>query len=1854
MARLNLSLLGPFVASVDGRPISNFRTKATQALLIYLACQPDQAHRRDHLMTLLTPGLPKKSAQANLRQTLYQLRQVLSATAVTDNGDPVPFLLSDWQTIQINPEAACEVDVLTFESALQAGESRWDAAVELYRGDFLVDFYLPDNNAFEEWAEAKRQAYRHQALETLERLTAVAIRRTAYTEARAYAERQIEIDNLRENAYRQLMKILALNGQRAEALALYETCQRLFTEELGMAPTTRTTEIAEQIRAGDLSFATRPTQDVRGFELKEKIGEGAYGAIYRAIQAAVDREVAVKVIRRQYADDPAFIRRFESEAQTIARLEHPHIVPLYDYWRDPEGAFLVMRLLRGGNLLSALESGPWAVASVMTMLDQIASALAAAHRQGVIHRDIKPANILFDEAGNAYLSDFGIAKQLTGDLQLTAAGGILGTPDYISPEQLRDEPVGPTADLYSLGAVLYETLTGKRPFPDIPLAMLLQKQMEKPIPPVSASRPDLPPQIDSVIQRATAKQPADRYSDALALAQAFRQAARGQDVIQPVVVETAVPVDIEIVNPYKGLRAFQEADAADFYGRETLIEQLVTRLAESRFLAVVGPSGSGKSSAVKAGLIPALRQKALPGSDKWFVAEMTPGSHPLEELELALLPIAVDPPPSLLEPLQKDERGLLRIIRRILPDEDRAQLLLVIDQFEELFTLVDEDVHRRYFLDSLLTALNAPRSSLRVVVTLRADFYDRPLQYQPIGELFKQHTEVILPLTQDELTWAIQEPARRVGVGIEEGVVAAMTTDIADQPGALPLLQYALTELFEERQDHTMTLAAYRAIGGVSGALARRAEELYANLDKTKQEDIRQLFLRLVTLGEGMEDTRRRVRLSELSALKVDDSNSSKTFRNLDEVKNLYGRHRILTFDRDPTTREPTIEVAHEALLREWPRLRRWLDESRDDIRMQRRLAAAAAEWEQSNHDEGFLLQGSRLDMFSGWRANSHMALTSTETTFLNFSLVAQQQRQAAEEARQKRELEAAQKLAQEQSDRAAEQAHSASRLRWLATGLAVILLLAIGAAWLAAVRGQEAQTNANLAATSEAAAVDEAKQRATAQVVADEERDMAVRAEATAVAAGIRADEQREAAMVAEAIAIQERQAAEMQAQLAFSRELAAAALNSLSEDQERAVLLAIQALAQAHTQEAEDALHRTAQELRLLYTLDAPGKSPFVALSPDGRLLITSGANGATVWDAAAGTIIYELNVGHYINRAAFSPDGTLLILPYENTSEENPEGYLEPSAVSIIDAETGEERLTFLAHDAWVQDVSFSPDGSLFATASGDGTVKVWDLAATLTTGEGREQLNITGETFFWIVYFSPDGTRLATVNDDGVIQIWDAATGEELLRINAETYSLAFSPDGTRLVSGSWTGMLNVYDAFSGERLSSILAHDNMVMYIMFSADGTRVASTGDDTTVKVWAFAEDVLSPLLTLAGHKGKTTTAEFSPDGERLFSGSSESAGGDITVRIWDISPAGSVEPIFYPHKDTVNGLTFNPDGDRLVTAGADGSAIIWDVASGQARHTLSGHDWVWRVVYSPDGSLLATAGRDATAKLWDAVSGQELSTLTDHFIQDETEFYRGVLGLAFSPDGGHLATAGGDGHVRIWNVAALRAGNLAIGEEMLSLNTQAEGEFGQFAMDVSFSPDGHWIAAVVNNWADDIGSYGNGNVKVWDATTGELLWNIGGEAEKTYLSITFSPDKERLAAGTLRGEATVWRLPDNPAGTPVELFSVQVGRAFVLKMHFSPDGTQLAIPHMDGMGIWDANTGEFLKSFPHPGSVMEVVYAHDGKRLATAGFDGFGRLFITDVDELIALARARLTRSLTDAECQRFLHVAACPERP
>ena len=341
--------------------------------------------------------------------------------------------------------------------------------------------------------------------------------------------------------------------------------------------------------------------------------------------------MAIKVILPERANRPAFIRRFEAEAQLVARLEHPYIVPLYDYWRDPQGAYLVMRYLRGGSLNQLLEPGPVSSERAAIILDQISAALHVAHRNKVVHRDIKPDNILLDEDENTYLSDFGIAKSLDVDSQ--SEPNAAGTLRYMSPEQIQGHKVSPQSDIYSLGILLYEMLAGEHPFKDSSVSDLIINHIRNPLPDIRDLLPKLPSEVNDVIRLATAKEAARRFADVREMTRAFRDTlTTGQISLAPVADDATTIASVELANPYKGLQAFQEADADDFYGREALTERLLDRLREahefSRFLAVVGPSGSGKSSVVKAGLIPALRRGDIPGSDTWYIVDMLPSDRP--------------------------------------------------------------------------------------------------------------------------------------------------------------------------------------------------------------------------------------------------------------------------------------------------------------------------------------------------------------------------------------------------------------------------------------------------------------------------------------------------------------------------------------------------------------------------------------------------------------------------------------------------------------------------------------------------------------------------------------------------------------------------------------------------------------------------------------------------------------------------------------------------------------------------------------------------------------------------------------------------------------------------------------------------------------------------------------------------------------------------------------------------------------------------------------------------------------------------------------------------------------------------
>jgi WD40 repeat protein/serine/threonine protein kinase/DNA-binding SARP family transcriptional activator len=1884
MEKLSLTLLGNFEAVLDQRPFTQFRTNKVQALLIYLVVEAPTVHQRDILIELLWPGLPQKSAQVNLRQILYQLKKVIPDYEEPGVETAVSPLITDRKSIQLHPHYPVSSDVTRLISLLKRSwqHSHSDLltcsdcrawlkeAVPLYQGTFLADFSLYDSNSYEAWAQVKRESLRRQTLDALDTLTHIYLTEQNFQQAEQAARRQLTIDNLRENAYRQLMRILASTGRRSEAIALYEECRQLLNDELGMSPAAKTTALSEQIKGGSLSLATPMRQGIRGYELGDKLGEGAFGSVYKAYQKGIGREVAIKIIHAKYANQPRFIRRFEAEAQIVARLESPHIVPLYDYWREADGAYLVMRWLRGGSLQAALEKELFDVETAVTLITQIAGALHTAHRHGIIHRDVKPANILLDEEGNAYLSDFGIARDSAANLQITQDHEIIGSPNYISPEQLLGEEVTPATDIYCLGLVLYKLLTGAKPYSTTSIVELIQKQINEPLPLIGPQRPDLPAMIDDIIQQATAKKAKDRFSDTLAFAEALHQAVLDGSAATSLPHITAVP-EAEIINPYKGLQAFQEQDAEQFYGRQTLIKQLLTRLdlknqvfdknlvSEHRFLAIVGPSGSGKSSVVKAGLIPALQKGALPGSKEWFIVEMTPGSYPLEELEAALLRVTVNPPPSLLEPLQKDERGLLRMLKRLLPQDRDAdhpsQLLLVIDQFEELFTLVNNEADRSRFLNNLFTALTDTNSRLWVIITLRADFYDRPLQLPQLGEWMRQRTELVLPLSVAELEQAITAPAAKMGISCEPGLVSAIITDVKEQPGALPLMQYALTELFERRNGRLLTLAAYEEIGGVTGALARRAEEIYQNLEEVSQETARQLFLRLITLGEGVEDTRRRVLQSELKSLSMNGNLPSVIGNQFSDNRlplTEYGKYRLLTFDHDPVTRGPTVEVAHEALLREWPRLRRWLEESREDVRRQRLLTEAVSQWQNANQDNSYLLHGGRLTAFAAWAETTTVALTENERDFLEISVKERNQRQVEEEARRQRELETAQKLAEEQTQRAEEQTEAAQSLRqralFLTAASVMAVILAVAAfgfarsstnnANLAITREAEALANLDLAATNEAEAITSANLAATREAEAEAERETALTAQQLAL-------DEANARATAEAIAVQERETAVNQANLATSRELALASQANLDRDPELSLLLAIEALATTYTKEAEEALHQAIQTSRVQQTLPDHGANvASIAYSPDQKLVATGSNDGiARIWDTATGEKLLTFNLAGLFPRTGggngtsfFMDENRLVTLSVAQEDELIVEFWDIAASLAADSGQLLRSVIVPFATDN-IGSSAISPDWTRLALGSKDGKVEVWDLE----TNQQMVSLSNLGDNFV-TVDFSPDSNQLLTLRfDNGTGTLWALTeNGAEAVVTGIDpggsaVAHAAFSPDGKRLLtSGPSPVEVVLWDleaslaTGTGQRLATFEGGEaGFVVSLAFSPDSQTVATTTQNGIVLVWNISGEQPEELYRLNGHAKFLLDIVFSPDGAQLAT-----ASGDGTARLWSVDPLGQGEVRTFQGVPFMYDLALSPDETLLAIGGLRGSAELRDATTGELLLTMDNDSesvfanfapGVYSVDFNPDGSRLAAAGADGIARIWDIASGEVLLSINAHDPEAVTGgVVYGVAEVRFSPDGTRFVTVGSDGLVRIWDAET--------GAELLTFLAEEGG-----LRSVIFSPDGTLLAT---------GSEKD-TVKLWDAETGEALLSMLGPPSRVS-GLAFNPDASLLATAAFGGVVKVWDVT-----TGIELYTLPSQNSTVSSIQFSPDGQYLVSGGGDAVRIWETLSGEAVLTLTEgPGW---LVYTADGKNLYFGEFfSGTISVFSLALNETITLAQSRVTRVLTEAECQRYLHLDACPE--
>ncbi|MBN2304118.1 MAG: protein kinase [Anaerolineae bacterium] len=1433
-------------------------------------------------------------------------------------------------------------------------------------------------------------------------------------------------------------------------------------------------------------------QVLKGYEIGERIGAGNFGAVYWACQTSVDREVAIKVILPNYANDPDFIRRFEAEAQLVARLEHPHIVPLFDYWREPDCAYLVMRLLPN-NLRAVLESrGSLPLHDTVQLVDQITSALALSHRQGVVHRDIKPDNILLDSNGNAYLTDFGLAKVIAGSRQ-DDEDSVTGSPAYMSPEQLTSEPLTPQSDMYALGVVIYEMLTGIHPFDDLTISELIARHLMTPLPSVTVHRPDLPEAVDYVIQKATAKNARERYPDMLVLARDFRQALLGEHI-----VTAPLATDSLIENPYKGLRAFEEADSADFFGRESLVDQLIASLSETdgftRFLAVVGPSGSGKSSLVKAGLIPALRDGVVPGSERWFVVNMLPGPDLLTELETALLSVARRPIDNLREQLAAHHRGLVSATERVLEDTD-GDVLLVIDQFEETFTAVHDEAQRAQFLALLHTAVTAPESRVRVIITLRADFYDRPLLYEDFGALVRARTCVVLPLTTAELEQAIVEPARRAGAQVEPNLIAAIVADVRKEPGALPLLQYALTEVFERRQGRVMTMEGYEAINRATGALARRAERVYEGLFPVQQDVAQQVFLRLVTLGEGSEDVRRRTRHAELVSIVPDQDV-------LQDVLDIFGRHRLLSFDHVPATREPTVEVAHEALIREWGRLRDWLNASREDMRQQRRLAGHVAAWRNADQDPSYLLRGVQLQQFEFWSAQTNLALTEHERDYMAASIDIREKQQAQEQARQER--------------LAALEARARRFQRRLSAMMFVAMIVALVLSLLAFDQREEARSARDAAQYNAALAQTEAESAATAAAVAqqraDEIQSLALAEDAS------RAFENHEID-TALALALEANRIPDppVQVQSVLS-ELAPTAAIRLLEGHTGSVGTVAMIPDGTHAiSGGDDGLllvwDLTSGEMVQILT-GHTDQVRSIAVTPDGTRAI-SGADDAAVivWDLESGEALYTLT-GHAddVFAVAVSPDERRVI-----------SGSRDQTLI-LWDLDSGEAIRQYGAgetgHESRVTCVAFSPDGQTVLSGSADKTLILWDVASGGILGrlEGHEDV-ITSAAF------SPNGRQILSASADKTLVLWDVQSLTIVNRLIGHTErvtAVAFGPGGRWAVSGagnpfagaSSDNSLILWDLFLGQPVRVYRGHSRSITGVAVSPDGRTIISAAADSTLRVWAVEFDIEFDHWAVAD--ARFDAVAFSPDRTLAILDTG-------LLAIWPHdSTAEARQFALSGHDGPVNAVAVSPDGTQALTASADHTLILWDLETGDMLRRFAGHsNEVNAVIFTPDGTRALSASRDRSLILWDVASGDPLRVF-------EKLHTNVINAVAISSDGAYALSASEDQTLILWN--------LATGEMLRSLHGHDGGVTA-----VTFSPDGRRALSGAQDK----------KIVLWDVGTGTIIQRFGDEASghtDWVTAVAFSVDARLAISGSRDRTVRIWDLASGQEVRRYDAFSADV----------------------------------------------------------------------------------------------------------
>ncbi len=1254
-----------------------------------------------------------------------------------------------------------------------------------------------------------------------------------------------------------------------------------------------------------------------------------------------------------------------------------------------------------------------------------------------------------------------------------------------------------------------------------------------------------------------------------------------------VIARDQQPLQQTDVCPYPGLRAFREKDAKLFFGRRDMVCRLVEKLGGNRVLALIGRSGSGKSSLVQAGLIPALRAGALPGSAHWQVLLMTPGQSPLRELgaRLAALENAADRATRLLtlkDGMRYYERTLHEALHAsIAGDDASARLLVVVDQFEELFTLCRDERDRQRFLDNLFYAATAPRAKLMVVLVMRVDDYARAAAYPQLADCLASNQVLVCPQADLDLSAAIEGPVRKAGLTWERGLADQLYQDLAHLPRPLPLLAQALRELWEHRQGRRLTQASYRDMGGVQNAIAYGAERVFQRLTPAQQATARRIFLRLARFGEGVEDAGRRVRLSEFTAHGNQEPTLATVLRQLTAA-------RMLITGHDPATGETRMELAHTALLWGWPRLQGWLQEARDSRHTRQRLRVQARQWQQQRRDRRRLLRDTPLQETERWAIDHDAEMGPLERRFLRASRALRARETDAREAGRRHELKQMRELAETQRElahehqlrseeqqritlrqriRTEEKARTARRFRWLAGLLAVAMVVAIGAAVVAWDRMQAAHEFAKIAEIN--------------------------------------------------------RLSAERQSRIARARQLAAQSNLYLEPNRRYSLLLAIEAV---QTTRSVDGSGTAAAENSLRAALGKPNGMPSsgdevpmwdVAFSPDGRSLAFAGDDHVIRLrsvDEPRSDI--RVLAGHRgpVSAVTFSPDGKRLA-----------SASLDKTVRLWALDKLEDDPVVLRGHGDSVVTLAFSPEGRFLASAGDDHTVRLWKLDKP---GSDPEVLR-GHEAPISALAFSPDGRLLASASgspflgdEDNTVRLWwlrQLWRKPMVLRGHEGPVSaLAFNPDGKLLASTSLDKTVRLWNIRKLGREPVILTgHHGPVTAVAFAPEGNLLASAGDDRRALLWDMRTPQHAPIA-LQGHEDTISALAFSPDGNLLVSTSL-----DKTVRLWQLRNLQS-DPANLPGQGgAISAVTFSPNGNLLASTGEDGVILLRNLDQPEDDPiTLRGPGGtLTALAISPDGHLIASSGDDRAVRLWDLSDPEnEPSVLKGHTAP--------ITALAFSPDGKLLASAGGsaspqsdDNRVLLWDLGNPREDPIALSHE-------------QAPAAVAFSPDGRYLAS---------GGLDNGILlrELRELAAEPRL--LSGHQD-ALLALAFSPDGNLLASASDDRTVRLWQLQDLATAPEV----LRSHEAPVGTVAFSPDGKLLASAGNDRtVRLW--NLGN-VRDDPvilrgHSDAVSDVAFSPDGKLLASAGNDHSVRLWRLQLDDLLALACQLAGRNFDWDEWQRLL---------